>query len=47
VAEVLQTDEEPDPEEPGDERDHIMGYSPRFIATHSDASTGWNAADFD
>ena len=38
---------EPGPDDPDDDWDHLTGYSPRFIVTHSDASIEWTAADFD
>lgn len=49
VAEVDQSDEdgEPGPDDQDDDWDHVTGYSPRFIVTHSDASIKWTAADFD
>lgn len=52
VAECDQPDEagesgEPGPDDPDDDWDHLTGYSPRFIITHSDASIEWTAGDFD
>ena len=36
-----------DPDDPDDDWDHLTGYSPRIIITHSDASIEWTAGDFD